>query len=91
MTRKLQAAPKVLVLGANPLVHDNVVVLLGAMGYRCIIAPSLKEALVLVEKEKPDAAILDPQQAGASPAGMVAAFHRMCPNLRGRTIGLTAE
>lgn len=78
-------------LGANPSVRDNVVVLLRAMGYRCIIAPSLKEALVVVEKEKPDAAILDPEQAGASPAGMVAAFHRMCPNLRGCTIVLTGE
>jgi len=78
-------------LGANPLVRDNVLILLGAMAYHCVFAPSLKEALVLHEKEKPDAAILDPQQADSSPAGTVAAFHRKFPGLRGRTIVLTGE
>jgi hypothetical protein len=78
-------------LGANSSVRDNVLVLLKAMGYRCTIAPNLKDAITLVEKEKPDAAILDPQQADAWPAGMVAAFYRMCPSLRDRTVVLTAE
>src|SRR5881394_2385652 len=78
-------------LGANPLVRDNVLILLGAMAYHCVFAPSLKEALVLHEKEKPDAAILGPQQADSSPAGTVAAFHRKFPGLRGRTIVLTGE
>ena len=78
-------------LGANPLVRDNVLTLLGAMAYHCVFAPSLKEALVLHEKEKPDAAILGPQQADSSPAGTVAAFHRKFPGLRGRTIVLTGE
>jgi len=78
-------------LGANPLVRNNVLILLGAMAYHCVFAPSLKEALVLHEKEKPDAAILDPQQADSSPAGTVAAFHRKFPGLRGRTIVLTGE
>lgn len=77
-------------LGANPLVRDNLLVLLRAMGYRCVLAASLKEAYVLLEKEKPDAAILDPQ-ADASPDGMVAAFHRKFPSLRDRTIVLTRE
>ena len=49
------------------------------------------EALVLHEKEKPDAAILDAPQADSSPAGTVAAFHRKFLGLRGRTIVLTGE
>jgi len=36
------------------------------MGCHCVLAPGLKEALVLLDKAKPDAAILDPQ-AGPSP------------------------
>jgi len=82
--------PKVLMLGANPLVRDNLLVLLTAMGCHCVLAPGLKEALVLLDKAKPDAAILDPQ-AGPSPDGIVAAFHRSFPSLRDRTIVLTRE
>jgi|SRR6267143_7294197 len=77
-------------LGVNPLVRDNLLVLLTAMGCHCVLAPGLKEALVLLEKAKPDAAILDPQ-ADASPDGIVAAFHRKFPSLRDRTIVLTSE
>ncbi len=67
-------------LGVNPLVRDNLLVLLTAMGCHCVLAPGLKEALVLLEKAKPDAAILDPQ-ADALPDGIVAAFHRKFPSL----------
>ena len=82
--------PKIMILGANPLVRDNLLVLLRAMGYQCVLALSLKEALVLLEKEKPDAVILDPQ-ADSSPDGMVAAFHRRFPSLGDRTIVVTGE
>jgi hypothetical protein len=82
--------PNVLMLGANPLVRDNLLVLLTAMGCHCVLAPGLKEALVLLENAKTDAAILDPQ-ADASPAGIVAAFHKRFPGLRDRTIVLTGE
>jgi len=77
-------------LGANALVRDNVRVLLGSMGYQYLAAPTLKEALTLVEQGRPDAAILDPQQADSPPARVVAAFHKMVPHLRGRTIVLLA-
>jgi len=63
-----QIQPKVLMRGANALVRDNVRVLLGGMGYRCLVASTLKEALALLELQKPDAAILDPQQADSPPA-----------------------
>ncbi len=81
--------PKVLMLGANALVRDDVRVLLGSMGYHCVVASTLKEALALIEVEKPDAAVLDPRQVGSPPARMVAAFQKMAPSLRGRTIVLT--
>jgi len=86
-----QSQPKVLMLGANALVCDNVRVLLGSMGYQYLVAPTLKEALTLVERGRPDAAILDPQQADSPPARVVAAFHKMVPYLRGRTIVLVGE
>src|SRR5205809_2292370 len=78
-------------LGANALVRDNVRVLLGSMGYQYLAAPTLKEALTLLEQGRPDAAILDPQQADSPPARVVAAFHKMVPYLRGRTIVLLGE
>ena len=53
-----QDQPKVLMLGANPLVRDNVRVLLRSMGYECLVASARKDALRLLEHEKPDAAIL---------------------------------
>jgi len=86
-----QSQPKVLMLGANALVRDNVRVLLGSMGYQYLVAPTLKEALTLLEQGRPDAAILDPQQADSPPARVVAAFHKMVPYLRGRTIVLVGE
>ena len=86
-----QSQPKVLMLGANALVRDNVRVLLGSMGYQYLVAPTLKEALTLLEQGRADAAILDPQQADSPPARVVAAFHKMVPYLRGRTIVLLGE
>jgi DNA-binding response OmpR family regulator len=83
-----QTQRKVLVLGADVLVRDNLRVLLSSMGYRCVVAATLKAALALLEVERLDAAILDPQQVGFPPARMVAAFHKMVPTLRGRAIVL---
>lgn len=51
--------PKVLMIGAHQLVLDNVRVLLSTMGCQCVICLTLKQALALLEKEKPDAAIVD--------------------------------
>jgi len=86
-----QIPPKVLMLGANALVRDNVRVLLGSMGYQCLVASTLKEAFALLQQETPDAAILDPQQSNSPPARIVAAFHKMAPQLRGRAIVLMGE
>jgi CheY-like chemotaxis protein len=86
-----QIQPKVLMLGANALVRDNVRVLLGSMGYQCLVASNLKEAFALLQQETPDAAILDPQQANSPAARIVAAFHKMAPHLRGRAIVLMGE
>jgi len=82
---------KVLMLGANPLVRDNVRVLLRSMGYQCLVASALKEAVELFGRERPDAAILDPQQADSPPARVVALFHKRVPDLRGRLIVLIRE
>jgi CheY-like chemotaxis protein len=86
-----QDQPKVLMLGANPLVRDNVRVLLRSMGYQCLVASARKDALRLLEHEKPDAAILDPHFLDSSPASVVAMFHKRAPGLRGRAIVLLRE
>lgn len=82
---------KVLVLSANALVRDNVRVLLGSMGFKCLLASTLEEALFLFEHEKPYALILDPYEAGSTPGQVVASLHRMVPHLRERAIVLTNE
>jgi CheY-like chemotaxis protein len=84
----LQNSAKVLMLGANPLVCDNVRVLLRSMGYQCLVASSLSEARQLLQQEKPDAAILEPQLTDHPPARVVAFFHKRVPELRGRFIVL---
>lgn len=86
-----QDQPKVLMLGANALVRDNVRVLLRSMGYHCLVASARKDALRLLEYEKPDAAILDPHFPDCSPASVVAMFHKRAPGLRGRAIVLLSE
>ena len=78
-----QKRPKVLMLGANALVCDNVRVLLRSMGYQCLVASTLNEALQLLQQDKPDAAILDPQLADDPPARVVASLHKRVPKLRG--------
>jgi CheY-like chemotaxis protein len=86
-----QIQPRVLMPGANTLVRDNVRVLLGSMGYQCLVASTLKEASALLQQQTPDAVLLDPQQANSPPARIVAAFHKMAPHLRGRAIVLMGE
>ena len=86
-----QTPAKILMLGANPLVRDNVRVLLRSMGYRYVVASTLKEALELPEQEKPNAAVLDPYFADSPPARVVAMFHRRVPDLRGRSVVLVRE
>lgn len=85
-----QDPPKVLMLGANRLVCDDVRVLLRSMGYRCLVASALSEALQLLQA-KPDAGILDPQMADYPPARVVASFHKRVPELRGRLVVLIRE
>src|SRR5438034_178741 len=78
-------------LGANPLVRDDVRVLLRSMGYHCVVAATLEHALELPEREQPDAAILDPHFPDSPPARVVAMFHKRVPDLRNRFIVLVRE
>src|SRR5436853_7413669 len=83
--------PKVLMIGAHQLVLDNVRVLLGTMGCLCFVGPNLKEAYALLEKEKPDAAILDPQLPDSSPVEILEALHTIALRPQGHVIVLTRE
>lgn len=82
---------KVLIIGAHQLVRDNVSVLLRTLGGRCVISSSLKEAPALLEKEKPDAAVLDQQLLKSRPAEILAVLHRLFFKVQGRTVLLTRE
>ena len=86
-----QIRPKVLILAVDALVRDNVRLLLRSMGYECLAASALKEALDLFEQEKPDAVILDPRLEGFPPARLVTMFHKRIPDQHGRSLVLVGE
>ena len=86
-----QARPKVLIIGTQRLVLDNVRVLLRTMGCHCIVGSSPIDALPLLEKEKPDAAVLDSQLPVSSSAEIVMAMHSLLLRLQGRAVVLTRE
>jgi hypothetical protein len=83
--------PKVLMIGAHRLVLDNVRVLLRTMGCLCVVGSNVKEALALLEKERPDAAILDHHLLDSSPAEVSAALHTIALRLEGLVVVLTRE
>jgi DNA-binding NarL/FixJ family response regulator len=87
----VQIKPRVLTLSTDELVRGNVRVLLGSMGYQCLVASSLEEALALQEQERPDAAILDPHEADSPAAWTVATFFHKVPRLRGQSIVLVRD
>ena len=83
--------PKVLMIGAHQLVLDNVRVLLGTMGCLCVVGSNVKEVRALLEKEKPDAAVLDPQLLDSPPVEVLAALHTVALSLQGRVVVLTRD
>src|SRR6266704_1632676 len=83
--------PKVLIIGAPGLVLDNVHVLLRNMGYQCVTGSSIKEGLVLLEQEKPGAAILDTTLLASSPAEIPLVLHKVVLRVQGRAVVLTRE
>ncbi|PYT76396.1 MAG: hypothetical protein DMG40_26260 [Acidobacteria bacterium] len=82
--------PKVLMIGVYRLVLDNVRVLLGTMRCQCVIGSSIKEALGLLEEEKPEAAIIDMQVLASAPAQTLLDLHKFVLGLRGRAVVLTS-
>lgn len=83
--------PKVLMIGEHQLVLDNVRVLLSSMGCQGVICSTLKQALALLEKVKPDAAIVHEQVLVHSPAEILLALHKVVLRLQGRAVVLTRE
>src|SRR5437879_2697641 len=83
--------PKVLAIGADWLVLDNIRVLLGTKGCLCVVGSNINEARALLEKERPDAAVLDPQLLDSSPTEALAALHTIALGLQGRVAVLTQE
>jgi CheY-like chemotaxis protein len=71
---------KVLIVERDARALETIRVLLGSMGYWCVVAADEDKALALLEQENPNIAILDPQ--GES-------FSQLIPCLRGRVIVIT--
>jgi len=71
---------KVLIIEHDSHTLETIRVLLGSMGYWCVVAPDERRALALLEQENPSVAILDPR--GAS-------FSQLIPRLQGRVIVIT--
>lgn len=84
-----RSRPIVLMISPSQLERDNVRVLLRTMECRCPVASSLPEALVLLKKQEPDAAILDPQLLVSSCAEVLAAVHKIVLRLQRRVVILT--
>ena len=82
---------KVLMIGVNRLVRDNVRVLLGTLGCGCVIGSSLGDSPALLQNARPDVAVLDQQLLNSTPPGILTAFHKVFFKLRGRTVLLTRE
>jgi hypothetical protein len=61
------------------------------MGCLCVVGSDVREAYALLEKEKPDAVIFDPQLLDPSPIEVLAALHTAAIRLQGRVIVLTHE
>src|SRR5882672_6782212 len=66
-------------------------VLLGSMGCQCVVASSVQQAIAVLEQEKPDAAIVDPQSTSASASSIASGFDKIYPSLRGRAIVLSGK
>ena len=86
-----RSPPKVLMIGAHQLVLDNVRVLLGTMGCLCVVGSNVKDVRALLEREKPDAAVLDPQLLDSPPVEVLAALHTVALSLQGRVVVLTRD
>jgi len=91
LAKATRTPPKVLLTGAHQLLLDNVRVLLGTMGCLCFVASSLEEAHAFLEKEKPEALILDAQLLDSSPVEVLATLQTIALRLQGRVVVLTHE
>jgi CheY-like chemotaxis protein len=82
---------KVLIICEEPSARDTMRVLLGSMGCQCVVAPSVQQAIAVLEQENPDAAIVDPRVSGSSAAPIVSGLDRIYAMLGGRVVVLTEQ
>jgi CheY-like chemotaxis protein len=71
---------KVLIVERDARALETIRVLLGSMGYRCVVATDEGRALALLKQENPDVAIFDAQGDG---------YSQLIPRLQGRVIVIT--
>jgi len=82
---------KVLIIGEESSARDTMRVLLGSMGCQCVVASTVQQAIAVLEQEKPDAAVVDPQTTSASASSIASGFDKIYPSLRGRAIVLSGK
>jgi CheY-like chemotaxis protein len=82
---------KVLIICEEPSARDTMRVLLGSMGCQCVVAPSVQQAIVVLEQENPDAAIVDPRSPGFSAAPIFSGLDKIYARLSGRVVVLAGQ
>jgi CheY-like chemotaxis protein len=82
---------KILVIAEDPLVRDNVRVLLSSMGCQCVTASSARPELSILGQESPDAAIVDAQGSASATSEWFSGVDEICLSLRGRVVILTGK
>lgn len=83
-----QQLRKVLIICEESSTRDTMRVLLGSMGWQCVFAPGVQQAMTVIEQENPDAAILDPRTASSSAPSITSGFDKIYPSLRRRLLVL---
>ena len=80
---------KVLIICQESSARDTMRVLLGSMGCQCVVAPSIQQAIAVLEQENPDAAIVDSRSSGFSAAPIISGLDKIYEKLGGRVVVLT--
>jgi DNA-binding response OmpR family regulator len=82
---------KVLIVEDEPAIRNVLYVLLAGLGCDGDVAHDAHQALLMVQKDRFDAVLLDLRSAHLPPEQMVSAITEVRPNLVGRVLVITGE
>ncbi len=82
---------KVLIIEDRASTRETIRVLLGSMGYQCVLASNVRETLAILEHENIGIAVFDPQGEGLSATQLGSDVGKIIARLRGRVIVVKDE